>query len=341
MLRAGPDEVGALEDDLERMFGRSAVAVPSARAGLGLALRALGIDDLIVGGLAFEPMIDRLNARVRAVDVAPRSLFPDPEALADVRASALLITHAYGRRAPVELYRAIADRRGIALIEDCAQAIGADVGRLGDVALFSFGPTKPLGAWGGGAVLSDASTAAKMRALRTRTRGGSLRIARGAIFDGWTRRRAYAAWSRAAGLAPRLADAMLAIHHRRTPWHDAELGPIEAALIRARLPELAARTERRRALHAMLRARIPGGWADDGIGWGLLIETDDAHVTARRMRARGIDALAGELGAIGVRAKAMARRLVRLPILDDSSAGELDATARALDPARARIYLRY
>jgi dTDP-4-amino-4,6-dideoxygalactose transaminase len=84
-----------------------------------------------------------------------------------------VVTHLYGNVADVEPIRRLCDERGVLLVEDCAQAIGARrdgrfAGTFGHLAAFSFYPTKNLGALGdGGAVVTDdPALAASVRALR-------------------------------------------------------------------------------------------------------------------------------------------------------------------------------
>ena len=108
------------------------------------------------------------------VDVLPGSFNIDPkqaEAAICPKTKAIIAVHLYGQAADMSALRSVADRHGLKLIEDAAQAHGAylngkRVGSLGDAAAFSFYPGKNLGALGdGGAVLTDdAALAAKVRA---------------------------------------------------------------------------------------------------------------------------------------------------------------------------------
>jgi len=91
--------------------------------------------------------------------------------LDDVRA--VVVTHLYGRMAPIDAILGLARQAGIPVVEDCAQAHGAErggrmAGSFGDLGCFSFYPTKNLGALGdGGAVVtSDEGLAATVRSLR-------------------------------------------------------------------------------------------------------------------------------------------------------------------------------
>lgn len=113
------------------------------------------------------------------VDVSPTTATMDPLALENTLAAspeiaAVIVTHLYGRLADMDSILACVRSRGVVLIEDCAQAHGAKMpdgrraGAIGDLASFSFYPTKNLGALGdGGAVVtSQPELAARVRSLR-------------------------------------------------------------------------------------------------------------------------------------------------------------------------------
>ncbi|HZL04555.1 MAG TPA: DegT/DnrJ/EryC1/StrS family aminotransferase, partial [Coriobacteriia bacterium] len=114
--------------------------------------------------------------RVRYTDIDPTSHLLDPAALETVlddSVGVVVVTHLYGRAADVDAAKALCTPRGIAVLEDCAQAIGVRtpaglVGSLASVATFSFYPTKNLGALGdGGAIVTqDDALADRLRAAR-------------------------------------------------------------------------------------------------------------------------------------------------------------------------------
>ena len=159
------------------------VAVANGTDALQLALRALAIGPgakvmTVANAGGYATTAIRLVGAVPCyVDVDPRTLLIDPAALEaavtpDVRA--IVITHLYGRMADVDAIARIARPRGIALVEDCAQAHGAQrgghkAGTRGDVGCFSFYPTKNLGALGdaGALVTADDKIAQRLRQLRT------------------------------------------------------------------------------------------------------------------------------------------------------------------------------
>jgi dTDP-4-amino-4,6-dideoxygalactose transaminase len=110
------------------------------------------------------------------VDVGAGSYTIDPARLQEAlspRTKAVIAVHLYGQPADMAAINAIAARRGLAVIEDCAQAAGARcgnarVGSLGDIGCFSFYPTKNLGAIGDGGMVTtdDGDLAVRVRRLR-------------------------------------------------------------------------------------------------------------------------------------------------------------------------------
>jgi dTDP-4-amino-4,6-dideoxygalactose transaminase len=159
-----------------------AVGVANGTDAIELALRAAGIgpgDEVVTvahTAVATVCAIERAGATPVLVDVDEQSFTMDPKA-ADAaitsRTRAIVPVHLYGHPADMIAISQLAKRRGVLVVEDCAQAHGAridgrKVGAFGDLAAFSFYPTKNLGCYGdGGAVLtSDAQLAARLRRLR-------------------------------------------------------------------------------------------------------------------------------------------------------------------------------
>jgi dTDP-4-amino-4,6-dideoxygalactose transaminase len=177
------EEVEAFERELADYLGVAhTVGVGSGTEALRLALIALGVGagDEVVSvahtAAATVAAIEAAGATPVLVDVDPATYTLDPAALeraVSPRTKAVVVVHLYGQGGDlgrlVELTRA----RGLYLIEDCAQALGgsyrrARLGSFGDVACFSFYPTKNLGAIGdGGAVATrNAELAQRVRLLR-------------------------------------------------------------------------------------------------------------------------------------------------------------------------------
>lgn len=177
----GP-ESKAFERELAAYVGREhAVLVSSATAGLMLALTALGVDagdEVLVPSHTAFPTIEAIfhaGARPVFVDV-DASYTLDPawlEPRVTARTKAILPVHLYGHPCDLDAVREAATRHGLAVLEDCAQALGAlyrgrRVGSFGELAVLSFYPSKNLTVCGdGGCVLSDdAALAQRVRMLR-------------------------------------------------------------------------------------------------------------------------------------------------------------------------------
>lgn len=179
----GPD-VEALEQEVAAYCGvRHAVGVASGTGALELSLRACTIgpgDEVITAAFSFfatAEAIVAVGATPVFADIDPRTFTLDLEhaaACVTPRTKAVIPVHLYGHPCDMDAVRALADRRGLAVIEDCAQAIGAAwkgkrVGGLGAAGAFSFFPSKNLGGCGDGGmvVTDDAALAERVRLLRT------------------------------------------------------------------------------------------------------------------------------------------------------------------------------
>ena len=158
------------------------VSLNSGTSALHLALRCLDIgpgDEVVTVSMSFIATawaITYVGATPVFVDNDPirRTLNPDNlEAAITPRTKAIIPVHLYGMPAEMDRIMAIADRHGIPVIEDAAQAHGAKyrnkcLGQFGQIACFSFYPGKNLGAYGeGGALITnDGSIAQRARSLR-------------------------------------------------------------------------------------------------------------------------------------------------------------------------------
>ncbi len=163
---------------------RYAVGVNSGTDALVFALRACGVgpgDEVITAPNSFvasATCIRLLGARPVFVDVGADYLLDVEriEAAITPRTKAILPVHLTGRAANMTAIRAIAERRGLAIVEDCAQAIlaehrGRRVGSLGTVGCFSLHPLKTLNACGDGGMLVTDDPAIYERALILRNVG--------------------------------------------------------------------------------------------------------------------------------------------------------------------------
>jgi dTDP-4-amino-4,6-dideoxygalactose transaminase len=177
------EEVERFEREFAHYCGAEyALGVNSGTSALHLALLACGIkpgDEVITVSFTFvatAAAIRYAGARPVFVDITPGSYTIDPaqiELAITPRTKAVIAVHLYGQCADMEPILKIARRHGLIVIEDAAQAHGAEykgrrAGSFGDLACFSFYPGKNLGAVGeGGAVVtSNAKYAEKIRALR-------------------------------------------------------------------------------------------------------------------------------------------------------------------------------
>lgn len=165
----GP-EVERLERSMEEFIGvRHALGVSSGTDALLLVLMALGIgpgDEVIVPSFSFfatAGVVSRLNARPVFVDIDPVTFNVDPEAVRNAiseRTKAIIPVHLFGQSADMDRLMAVADEHGIPVVEDAAQAIGVQyrdgrrVGSIAPVGCFSFFPTKNLGGFGDGGLVT-------------------------------------------------------------------------------------------------------------------------------------------------------------------------------------------
>src|SRR5213080_2046120 len=177
----GP-ECKEFETALARYVGvRHCVLSNSATAGLWLTLRALGVkagDEILVPSHTAFPTVEAIcfaEATPVFVDADEFYTFdvPDAEAKATPRTVGIVPVHLYGQPVDLTAVERLASRLGLWVLEDCAQAQGAEwngrrVGSFGCAAVFSFYPSKNLPAMGdGGAILTnDDEVAARCRRLR-------------------------------------------------------------------------------------------------------------------------------------------------------------------------------
>jgi perosamine synthetase len=177
---------GPRVEEFERAFARrvgapEAVATSSCTTALHLALYASGVgpgDEVIVPSLSFIATANAIwhcGATPVFADVDPRTYNLDPtdvERRLTPRTRAVMPVHQVGLPADMDSFLDLADRRGLALIEDAACAIGAlhrgrPIGSLGPVACFSFHPRKVITCGEGGMIaVHDPDVAQRLRRLR-------------------------------------------------------------------------------------------------------------------------------------------------------------------------------
>jgi dTDP-4-amino-4,6-dideoxygalactose transaminase len=221
--------VAAFEEELATYLGAShAVGLNSGTDALHLALRALDIgpgDEVITTPFTFvatTEAIGMVGATPVFADIDATTLNIDPSAVAAAvtpRTRAILPVHLYGLPAAMDEIMSIARKHSLAVIEDCAQSIGATIGEartgtIGTIGAFSFFPSKNLGACGdaGAVVTNDERLAERVRRLR------------------------------AHGAAVKYYHDELGVNSR--------LDELQAAILRVKLPHLEEWIERRRTIAA-------------------------------------------------------------------------------------------
>ena len=190
----GP-RVVALEQAVSAYGSSRAVGVASGSDALLLALMALGVkagDEVITVPFTFfatAGAVSRLGAKPIFVDIRPDTFNMDPrliEHAMTARTKAIIPVHLFGQCADMEAINQIAKPRGVGVIEDACQAIGAARGRsragvLGDLACFSFFPSKNLGGFGDGGMVTTNNKELADAVAMLRVHGSRVRYVHEAI----------------------------------------------------------------------------------------------------------------------------------------------------------------
>jgi dTDP-4-amino-4,6-dideoxygalactose transaminase len=179
--------MGAEVEEFERSAAqycraKHAVGCASGSDALLLALMALGVgpgDEVITASYTFfatASAVTRLGARPIFIDIAPEDFNLNVELLEGAitaRTRAIMPVHLFGQCARMDAVMKVAERRNIPVVEDAAQAIGAEfksrrAGAIGKIGCYSFFPSKNLGGAGDGGLMTteDDGLAAKLRMLR-------------------------------------------------------------------------------------------------------------------------------------------------------------------------------
>jgi dTDP-4-amino-4,6-dideoxygalactose transaminase len=182
------EEVRRLEEEVARYTGTEyAVGCASGSDALLLTLMALGVGaghEVVTTPHTFfatAGAVARAGARPVFVDIEPRTYNLDPariESAINERTRAILPVHLYGQCADMDEILRVAERHGLPVVEDAAQAIGAQdrgrrAGSMGRAGCFSFYPTKNLGAAGEAGMVTTNDRALAERARRLRAHGGA------------------------------------------------------------------------------------------------------------------------------------------------------------------------
>ena len=326
----GPEH-DAFEAELAAFIGvPHALGVASGTDALALALAAVGVEpgaEVVAaanaGGYA-TIAATQIGAIVAYADIDPATGLVTAETLEEAigpRTSAAVVTHLYGNVADLDPIVRLCQARGIAVVEDCAQAIGGwsgqrRVGAIGDAAAFSFYPTKNLGAMGdGGAVATRRDdVAGVVRELRQ---------------YGWDQR----------------------YRIGRPGGRNSRLDELQAAVLRIGLREVDHLNERRRGIVERYASAVNGTAARMVTGASA---TSVAHLAVLRSADR--DALRRMLGAEGIQTSVhyplpdhrqpglprprrrqplpeterMAREILTLPCFPELTAAEVDRVATAV-----------
>ena len=331
----GGDEVAAFEAELAAWCGtRHAVAVDSGTDALELALRAVGVEpghEVVTAANTCVPTVAAIvaaGATPVLADVDAVTYTLAPEAVAAVcgpRTRAIVPVHLYGQCVDLGPLRELARDRGLALVDDAAQAHGAQlgerrVGGLCDATAFSFYPTKNLGALGdGGAVTTDDAGIAE-RVRRLRSYGESERYS--------------------------------SVEYGRNSRLDA----LQAAVLRVKLPRLKTWSERRRALaerYGRLLAdsalELPVEAPDTRHAWHLyVVRSQERERLREELVARGIQTLVHYPRAVHqhpayaalahsglARSEELAREVLSMPLYPQLDDAEVDSVCAAIGEALA------
>lgn len=322
------EHVAALEAEIACYVGvRHAIACNSGTDALHLALVGLGIaagDEVITTPFTFAATLEAIEyvgATPVLVDIEPDTFNIDPalvEHAITPLSKALLPVHLFGHPAAMPTLLAVAARHGLAVIEDCAQALGASldgrrVGGLAHAAALSFYPTKTLGGWGDGGMIAtdDGELAARLRVLRNHGIGA----------EG---------------------------EHERLGWNS-RLDEAQAVLLRAKLARFERLNARRRAIAAHYatalsgtRAQLPREIGDARHVFGYYtILVDDRDALREGLRQAGIEtgvyyrkplsrhahfARTCRAGPLPV-AEAVSTRCLSLPVFPELNDDEVDVVA--------------
>jgi dTDP-4-amino-4,6-dideoxygalactose transaminase len=329
-------EVEAFEDAFARYCGAEhAVGVASGTDALALALEAVGVgpgDEVVTAANTCVPTVAAIEcagATPVLADVDASSFTLDPKRVADVltpRTRALVPVHLYGRCADMEPILDFAREHGLEIVEDAAQAHGAEyggrrAGTLGRAAAFSFYPTKNLGAFGdGGAVVTtDRDVAAQVRLLR---------------MYGEDRR-----------------------YHSVRSGRNSRLDELQAAILGAQLPHLDAWTARRREIaarydDALAGSAVQGPGAADGHAYHLYVVRSRERDRLRELlEAAGVGTLVhypvpvhlqpayrglAPEGSLPV-SETLSQEVLSLPLYPELEDAEVDAVVAAVREASARL----
>jgi dTDP-4-amino-4,6-dideoxygalactose transaminase len=327
----GPN-VTALENEIAAYIGvKQGIGVASGTDALLLAMRALEIgpgDEVIVPSYTFFATAGAVllaGSTPVCVDIEPETYTIDPRQIAACitpRTKAIIPVHLYGHPADLTAVLEVARAHGLKVIEDNAQAFGAEhrgrkTGSLGDVACLSFFPSKNLGCFGDGGmvVTNDDQMAERIRMFRT---------------HGWRKK-----------------------YFPEVVGYNSRLDELQAAILRVKLRHLDGWNDRRRYLSARYRERlagkgirVPSEAADARHVYHLYtIEVDERQRVQQKLKEQGIPTavyypqplhLAAPLVRFGYRAgdfpiaERASERTLSIPFYPEMTEVQLDTVADEL-----------
>ena len=268
------EEVERFEQEFAEYIGTNyAVGVASGTEAIALSLMALGIgkeDEVITTNMTAFPTVTGImqaGAKPVVVDISPDTGLIDPARIEEgitKKTRAILPVHLYGQSCPLADILDLAERRGLKVVEDCAQSSGSThgtkrTGSLGHCNAFSFYPTKNLGAYGdGGAVTTDDAVIYR-RLLRLRNYGKSNR------------------------------------YHHDEFGINSRLDEIQAAALRVKLPRLDAWNRRRREIASYYRSELSSVVCLDEKAYGVpnyhlfVIKSDHRDQLLKHLQDNGVE----------------------------------------------------
>ncbi|HEX3774312.1 MAG TPA: DegT/DnrJ/EryC1/StrS family aminotransferase [Polyangiaceae bacterium] len=299
---------------------------------IAISACAVGAGDEIVTvshtAVATVSAIEQAGAVPVLVDIHPREFVMDVsqvEAALTPRTKAVVAVHLYGQPVDLAPLKQLCEKKGLWLIEDCAQAHGAEyqgqkVGSIGHIAAFSFYPTKNLGAIGDGGFVAtkDAALAERCQLLRE---------------YGWAER-----------------------YISKIPGGNSRLDELQAAILRAKLPHLEADTESRRRIAQQYRdalsdlpLALPKERAESRHVYHLFVlRSSERETLVARLKAHDIQAAIhypapvhlqpayrGRIRTLGTLSatEAAAGEILSLPMYPELSASDFDRVVGALRSA--------
>jgi len=361
-------------EQLSRYWSPRCDAIPtlSVRSGFDLLLSALDLprgSEVLISAITIPDMVRILRDHALVpvpVDLDPRQAAPPAaawEAALTPATRAVVVTHLFGSRVPLEPVLSLARRHDLTVIEDCAQAFDGSTDRghaQADVSMFSFGPIKTATALGGGMIrVRDAElrrTLAERQQRLPRQSGRAYlsRLLKYALIKRLGTRRMFSAVF--AGCRLVFGDADRFINGRVRGFAGADFFPRirrqpSAALLATLLrrlqtcdaARLADRARKGQWLQEALcgRVSLPGVECDPHNHWVFPIVVDDPQAVMAALRREGFDATQGQSLCVvdppegrpllePDAARAMLANLVFLPLYPDLPQDEVERMAKVL-----------